>query len=73
MSEKKNTSCLLWPFVALWDLIAWIVTTTGRLIAVILGLVLLLVGVILTVLVVTAPIGIPLGLFGILMIVRGLW
>ncbi len=72
MTEKK-TSCLLWPFVALWDLIAWIVGLTGRLVAVILGLVLLLVGIILTVLIVTAPLGIPIGLFGILLMVRGLW
>jgi len=72
MTERK-TPLLLWPFVAIWDLIAWIVGLTGRLIAVILGIVLLLVGIILTVLVITAPIGIPLGLFGILLMVRGLW
>jgi hypothetical protein len=72
MSEKK-TSCLFWPFVAIWNLIAHIVTLTGRLIAVVLGLVFVLVGVILTVLVIPAPIGIPLLLFGILLVVRGLW
>jgi hypothetical protein len=72
-AEKRRTSCLLWPFVAVWDLVVWIVNLTGRLIAMILGLVFLIAGVILTLTVVGAVIGIPLGAFGILLMVRGLW
>jgi hypothetical protein len=70
---RKKTPCLLWPFVALWDLVIWIVSLTGRLVAVVLGLALLLVGGILTALVITAPLGIPLALFGLLLVVKGLW
>ena len=72
-AEKRRTSCLLWPFVAVWDLVVWIVNLTGRLIAMILGLVFLIAGVILTLTVVGAVIGVPLAAFGILLMVRGLW
>ncbi len=45
-NNKKQIFWLFWPFVALWRLIAGIVELTGRLVAVILGLVLMVVGVI---------------------------
>ena len=48
MAQKKKTPCLLVPFVALWDLIIYIVSLTGRLVAVLLGMVFLILGVILT-------------------------
>jgi hypothetical protein len=74
MSENtKKVPLLLWPFVAIWNLIAWIVNLTGRMLAVILGLLFLILGVILIVLVITIPLGIPLALFGLLLMVRGLW
>ena len=72
-AEKRRTSCLLWPFLAVWDLVVWIVNLTGRLIAMLLGLVILIAGVILTLTVLGAVIGIPLAAFGILLMVRGLW
>ncbi|HZU86122.1 MAG TPA: hypothetical protein VFF78_01490 [Anaerolineaceae bacterium] len=65
--------CLLAPFKILWDLLAGILNLTGRLVGVILGFVLLIVGVVLTVLVITAPIGIPLIVFGSLILVRALF
>ncbi len=68
---KKHVPWLLWPFYALWMLIAGIIRMTGRLVAVILGLVFLIVGGILTVTVIGAILGIPLMIFGFLMIVRG--
>ena len=74
MKEKRRgPSCLLWPFEAIWNLVVWIVGLTGRLIAVLLGLVLLIAGVILTLTIVGAVVGIPLVGFGILLMVRGLW
>ena len=71
--EKAKTPWYLWPFVALWRLIAAIVEVTGRLVAAVLGLVLMIVGVILTVTVVGAVIGIPLILFGFMLMLRGLF
>lgn len=70
---KQSTSCLAWPFVALWNLLSAILNLTGRLVAGILGLVFMIVGIVLTVLVVTAPVGIPLIAFGLLLIMRCLF
>jgi hypothetical protein len=69
--ERGCTSCLLWPFVAVWRLLTLIVELTGRLIAVLLGFILIIVGVILTVTIAGAVIGIPLILFGFMLLVRG--
>jgi hypothetical protein len=64
---------LLWPFVALWRLLAWIVVLTGRLVGVIVGAALILVGIVLTLTVVGAILGIPLIILGFLLMVRGLF
>lgn len=63
----------LWPFVALWKLIAGIIKITGRLIAMLLGLLLMIIGVALTATVVGAVIGIPLIILGFTLAVRGLF
>jgi len=68
-----NTSCLAWPFVALWKLLAGILTFTGRLVGAILGLVLMIVGAVLIVTVIGVPIGIPLAGFGLLLVARSLF
>jgi hypothetical protein len=73
MIDPKKSPWLLRPFIWIWNLIAYIVTLTGRLVAVILGLVFLLVGVLLTITVIGAIVGIPLIIFGVLLVVRGLW
>jgi len=70
---KQGTSCLMAPFVALWNLAAKIFELTGRLIAVMIGLVLLIVGVILTFTIIGAVIGIPLCVLAVMLIVRGLF
>jgi hypothetical protein len=59
--------------VAILKLVAGIVSLTGRLLAVLLGLVLFIAGTILTVTIIGAVIGIPLATFGIMIMVRGLW
>ena len=71
--EKAKTPWILWPFVALWRLIAGIVEVTGRLVAAVLGLVLMIVGVVLTITVIGAVVGIPLILFGFMLMLRGLF
>ena len=70
---KKQIPWFAWPFVALWKLLAGIVALTGRLIAVILGFVLLLVGLLVSLTVVGAIVGIPLAIVGFLLILRGLF
>lgn len=72
-NTQRNTPWYLWPFVALWDLLAGIIKVTGRLIAMLLGLVLMIVGVALTLTVVGAIVGVPLLIFGFTLAVRGLF
>jgi len=72
MSKSEHgTPWYLWPLVALWKLVAGIIELTGRLVAAIIGLVLMIVGLILTVTVIGAIVGIPLIIFGFLLIIRG--
>ena len=71
MAKEDRTPWFLWPFVAIWKLVAGIIELTGRLVAAILGLVLMIVGVILTVTIIGAIVGIPLIIFGFLLIIRG--
>jgi hypothetical protein len=73
MSSHKKTPWYLWPFVALWRLLSWILNLTGRLVAGVVGLALTIVGIVLIVLVITAPIGIPLVLFGVLLMIRSIF
>ncbi|HQE91347.1 MAG TPA: hypothetical protein PLH19_06825 [Anaerolineae bacterium] len=73
MAKKKRTPWFLWPFVALWDLISWILQLTGRLVAIILGLVFMIIGVLLTVTLIGAIVGIPLIIFGFLLLIRSLF
>jgi hypothetical protein len=73
MAEQTKTPWLLWPFVALWRLVTWILAMTGRLVAILLGIVFMAVGVIATLTVIGAIIGVPMFLFGVLLIFRGLF
>jgi hypothetical protein len=72
-TKSGHVPWYLWPFWAIWKLVSGIVLLTGRLVAVILGLVLLIVGGILTVTVVGAIVGIPFIFIGILLILRGIF
>ena len=67
------TSCLFWPFIAIWKLLAAILNLTGRLIGVILGVVFMIVGAIMIVTVILIPVGIPFAAFGLLLVIRGLF
>jgi hypothetical protein len=71
--ENKGVPCLLWPFWAVWRLVVGVVEVTGRLLAITLGVVLMIAGVILSATIVGAVVGIPLIMFGLLLVVRGLW
>jgi hypothetical protein len=66
-------SCLFWPFVAFWKLLAGFLTLTGRLIGVILGFVLMIVGLVMIVTVILVPVGIPLLAFGSLLVIRSMF
>ena len=72
-TARHHIPWYLWPFVALWRLIAGIVTVTGRLVAVILGSVLMLAGFLVSLTVIGAIVGIPLAVLGLLLVLRGLF
>jgi hypothetical protein len=73
MSENKKTPWFAWPFVALWRLVTGILELTGRLVAIVLGIVLMIAGALVTITVVGAIVGVPLILFGALLTLRGLF
>ena len=70
---KSHTPWFLWPFVALWRLLAIIVELTGRFVAMVLGIVFIIVGVIVSLTVIGAIVGIPLAIVGLLLFFRGLF
>ncbi|MGD8603506.1 MAG: hypothetical protein PVF49_02925 [Anaerolineales bacterium] len=73
MAEDKTSPWFFWPFIAIWRLLTWILELTGRMVVVIVGLVLILVGTLLSLTVIGAAVGIPVGVFGILLVLRGLF
>ena len=73
MAEKQKIPFLLWPFWALFQLVLWILKFTGRLVGAILGLVIAIVGVVLTITVIGAIIGVPLVLLGGMLMVKSIF
>ena len=72
-SHRKRTPILLLPFVIVWSLFSFFLRLTGRIVAAVLGLVLMIAGIALSVSVVAAPIGIPLAIFGFLLVLRSIF
>ncbi|MBL8080540.1 MAG: hypothetical protein JNM55_21395 [Anaerolineales bacterium] len=71
--SKSHIPWYLWPFVALWKLIAGIVEFTGRFVAMVLGIVFMIVGVIVSLTIVGAIVGVPLAFIGLLIFLRGIF
>jgi hypothetical protein len=73
--EKKWTlwRVLAWPFVALWAFVTTILKLVGRVMLFVIGLVLMIVGALLTATVIGLVIGIPLALVGLLLTLRSLF
>ena len=71
-NERKRVPLLLCPFYALWRLVVWILEITGRTLAFILSLVFVFVGVLLTMTVVGAIVGIPLAIIGVMLFIAAL-
>jgi hypothetical protein len=69
----SKTPWFLWPFKALWDLLAFILTLTGRLVGAILGLALGIVGLVLSITIIGAPVGIPIIVLGLLLMLRSIF
>ena len=70
---KNHVPWYLWPFAALWKLLAVIVELTGRFVAMVLGIVFIIVGVIVSLTIIGAIVGVPLAIVGLLLLLRGIF
>jgi hypothetical protein len=73
LTTAEKVPWYLWPFWAIWRLLTWIVRLTGRLIAIVLGFAMIIIGAVLSITVVLLPLGLPLIIFGFLLVMRGLF
>jgi hypothetical protein len=71
--KKSRIPWYLWPFAALWKLLSVIVELTGRFVAMVLGIVFIIVGVILSLTIVGAIVGVPLAVIGLLLVLKGIF
>ncbi len=71
--QRGRVPWFLWPFHALWRLLGFVLEATGRLLCAVLGLVVMILGGLLTLSVVGAPLGVPLLLLGFLLLVRAIF
>ena len=71
--KHNSVPWFLWPFAALWRFLAVIVELTGRFVAMVLGIVFIVVGVIVSLTVIGAIVGLPLALVGLLLFLIGLF
>jgi len=72
-TQAKQIPWYLWPFAAIWKLLAVIVEMTGRLVAMILGILLMIVGILISLTIVGAILGVPLAIVGLLLFLKGLF
>lgn len=72
-TAREHVPWIFWPIAAVWDLLAFVLRLTGRMVAGVIGLALLTGGVLLTFTIVGAPIGIPLAVVGLLLLFRSLF
>jgi hypothetical protein len=72
-TQEKRVPWYLWPFVAIWKLLAVIVEMTGRLVAMIIGILLMIAGVLVSLTIVGAIVGVPLAIVGLLLFIKGIF
>lgn len=64
---------LTWPFRMLWSLLGVIFLAAGKLLTLLIGLALAVIGIVLTGSIIGASIGVPLLIFGVLLMIRSLF
>ncbi len=72
-SSETHIPILLWPFYAVWRLLTFVMSAVGRLLCAVIGIGIMVAGVVLTMTVVGAPVGIPLASVGFLLLIRALF
>ncbi len=71
--DEKKFPWIVWPFYAIWRILTFILELTSRIIAAVIALALMAAGVSITLSVIGAPLGIPIAVFGFLLLVRALF
>jgi hypothetical protein len=64
---------MAWPLVALWKVVTTIIQWVGRMVALVIGVLLMIVGALLTITIIGAVVGVPLAVLGFLLVVRSLF
>lgn len=72
-TNENRVPILLWPFYAIWRLLTLILNIVGRLLCALLGLIVMIGGVVITMSVIGAPVGIPLAALGFLLLIRAIF
>lgn len=71
--ETSRVVWFLWPFWALWKLLLLVIQLTGRVVAAVLALALMIVGFVASLTVVGAVVGVPLMVVGFLLLWRAIF
>jgi hypothetical protein len=69
----RRTACIFWPVTVLLRSVTFALALAGRLAAIGLGLILMMIGLILTITIIGGAVGIPILMFGFLLVRRGLF
>ena len=72
-SSSNGVPILLWPFYAIWRFLTFVLEMIGRLLCALLGIGLMVGGVVITLSIIGAPVGIPLASIGFLLLVRAIF
>jgi hypothetical protein len=71
--DERSVPWFLWPFHAIWRLVTFVLGATGRLLCGLIGVAFMAVGTVVTLTIVGAPLGVPLILLGVLLVLRALF
>jgi hypothetical protein len=71
--NHNRVPIILWPFWAVWRLLSFIVELIGRILAVVLGILLIAAGVTACLTIIGLIVSIPFIVLGILLVIRGLF
>ncbi len=69
----RNVPILLWPFYAVWRLVTFVLMAVGRILCALLGIAVMILGGVIAMTFVAAPVGIAIAAFGFLLVVRALF
>jgi hypothetical protein len=70
---KQGVPWYLWPFRALWRLLTFVLEAVGRVVCGVLGVALMVAGLVLSLTILGAPIGVLLSVIGFLLLMRALF